>query len=111
MRLLMLFLLLCTNAVFAQKKPVEQFAGITLIQDTQNATRFPNAIMYKDSVGNVIFSLKTFQQGRILQFDEGTPLSGQAAVLFDHTQITADELQYIVTQILYFEARKKIKKE
>ena len=104
-----IFILLFVNDLQAQ----ERFGNMSVKIDSALTKHFPNAIVYRDSLGRVSFRLKLMPDldfdpaGRVLIFENGSPYANKGAVLFDG--LTKEELEYILAQMEFYRTRKKVR--
>jgi len=123
--LLMASLTLFVLTTQAQEKPdvseVERSVGFTQERfgvmpvkiDSALTKHFPNAIVYRDSLGRVSFRLKIMPDldfdpaGRVLMFENGSPYANKGSVMFDG--LTKEELEFILAQMEFYRTRKKVR--
>ena len=90
----------------------ERFGDMPVQIDSALTRRFPNTTVYRDSLGNIFFKLRVMPQGLplwgdVIAFEDGSPYANKGAIVF--SELTQQELEYIIAEIRYFEKRKKVK--
>lgn len=106
-----LAIVLAVVSLRAQKKPVDKFEETTLVIDSTSL--FKNAVVYHDS-GNthlVVVKMKLGYGPGVLIPESGTPLAGQALIPFDANLLTRDDVDYIIKEIRFIEAKNKREKK
>lgn len=101
-----LFLTLTLAAQPKEKtKPVERFDGITLNVDSASTARFPNAVVYQDSLGRRFVKMIWEVGQDYMVGSTGTPFASMGAIPF--SALTNEDLDYIIKEIRFIEAKNK----
>jgi len=97
---------------FGARPEALYFGNMPVKVDSALTMRFPNTVVYRDSLGNLFFQLKVMPQGPppwgdVIAFEQGSPYENKGAIIF--SELTQQELEYIIAEIRLFEKRKKVK--
>jgi hypothetical protein len=101
-------ILLAAGIAHAQRKhdaKVERFQGVTLAIDSAATAQYQSAVVYRDSINRPVVESKWMAVGDVLLGDSHTPFENMGAITFKN--LSSDDLDYIVKEIRFMEAKNK----